>query len=98
MKIPEGVNHKEFYTAAKAQGASIQSRFTGVYLNVNGSKVTWMARCQVKGVEVFLGRFPFTSEGEVKAGLAYENYCLEKGIPIEGKRAIRSKYKKSTNL
>mgnify|MGYP000874208790 CR=1 FL=1 len=48
MKIPPGVNQKQFYKAAKAKGVSIQSRYMGVSVRDEGGRLSWYWRIQKK--------------------------------------------------
>ena len=79
MKVPDGVNYLSFYEAAKAKGIKIQSRHIGVSINIYGKRLTWLASYN-RGKSVFIGRFPFTRNGEDEAGAAYKRYLLNNGI------------------
>ena len=71
MKIPDGVNHKTFWEAAKKKGIKISSKYTGVYLNVNtNGSPSWMARTQAKG-KFKCRRFELSECGEIEASKFY---------------------------
>ena len=73
MVIPSGVNQIEFFKAAKAKGISVTSRYKGVHAHPNGSKdINWVAQKSEKGTTRYIGKFPFTEQGELIAHLAYE--------------------------
>jgi hypothetical protein len=75
MKIPLDFPHwPTFYFEAKKQGASISSRFVGVYAKMRGNHPFWVARYQRKGFEKFLGHFSFSKDGEMRAAQAYSDY------------------------
>ena len=75
MKIPLDYPHwVKFYKEAKAQNISIESRFVGVSVNINGGKMHWVARYNGASGAKFLGRFSFDAVGERTAALAYEEY------------------------
>lgn len=80
MIIPTGCNWMEFYKAAKKKGIAITSRFQGIYLSDGNGHPKWMARYQGAGKSVFLGRFPFTEQGEIAARKKYALYLLENGL------------------
>jgi hypothetical protein len=72
MLLPEGVNPISFFEQAKAKKIKISSRYVGVVFNINTNGApSWMVRYQKKGKAAFIGRFPFTVQGEWEAGIAY---------------------------
>lgn len=71
MFIPTGVNHAEFYKAAKQKGIHVKSRFIGVVISVNGGKPYWAAQYQEAGKKILFKRFPFTEQGEIDANKKY---------------------------
>lgn len=74
MKIPVGANHHQVWKSAKAKGIKLQSKFVGVYLNINDKAPCWMARVQKDGKNLFHKRFPFNEAGEIEAGKAYQSF------------------------
>lgn len=95
MIIPEGVNYLQFYAQAKMKGIRITSRFRGVHFNLNGrsKSPSWLVMCRSKGKDNFLGRFPFTAEGEIQAGQKYQRFLEENGLVnrCDGKRKYKIK-------
>lgn len=91
MIIPEGVNFLNFYNTARSKGILVRSRYTGVYINNSPKQgIAWTSQYHGKAKPKFIGRFPFTFEGEQQASNAYQQYLLDnKIIPrYSGKRKI----------
>ena len=59
------------------------SDFIGVYRDQHYNRVYWCARIRLNGKRQFLGLFPYTTAGEIKAALAYD----EAAIKFHGKDA-----------
>lgn len=70
VNIPDGVDQVEFYKECKAKKLSVKSKYRGVTLSVIHKSPYWLARYNSK----YIGRFPFTEEGEKRARLAYVKY------------------------
>lgn len=67
VSIPDGVDQLEFYKECKAKKLSVKSKYRGVNLSVVYNSPYWLVRYKGK----YIGRFPFTEEGEKRARLAY---------------------------
>lgn len=77
MKIPIGVNHRDFYKQAIQKGIIISSKYTGVVFNKNGNSFSWMVRVMHKNKLFAFKRFPFTEQGEKDAA---EYYRVHKNL------------------
>jgi hypothetical protein len=96
MVVPKGVDYEQFFKDCQEKGIHITSRYMGVSFSLtNGTKPTWLVRAQVNGKSVYLGRFPFTAQGELRAGVRYLEYLKKHGL--EPRYIAKRKYKIKTS-
>ena len=71
MNMPDGVNHTQFYLAAKAKGIVVSSKYPGVFVQANkGKPIVWRSQVIING-KIFTKAFPFDKYGEVAASKYY---------------------------
>ena len=97
-------DEKDAITITPSKGITCRSRYIGVHIKVQGSGIRFVAKYGGKDNYKFLGSFPLTLDGELRAAVVYRKYLDSlpsnkyKGRIITNKKVYQWYSMRSNNL